>query len=375
MASSCDKNEPDNGSSKGPKVSIVAQPASLSFDRNGGEQTFTLTCNYDWTITAPEWLTVKPASGKASDKGVSVSVTAAANSDAERSGEISVKAGNVRETFKVSQEGGVASLKGKKYIVIANSMVYYGGFVQKGSAGSADPGMFHKLLKAYDMEGTVIDCTQGNHYLSDYISTCNTCDSHPNHLAGQNFDSFDYVILSEAGSNTSTFLSDCRALYAKFPNAKKVYINHVYSVYKGHKNILNNLKVLHEQDDVTIVNCGQFAYDIYTGAVKVPEGSLSYSDRYTFTNHAGSDTHHPNPLLGYIMTQMTFCALTGMDADYDGYSSLIKSCKFAAGSTSYADYYSKYYTTPADHPFTAVIDNYAEMKGIQQLIPQYINKY
>lgn len=375
MASSCEKNEPENGSSNGPKVSIVAKPASFSFDSKGGEQTLAITCNYDWTITAPEWITVKPASGKASDKSVNVSVTAAANSDAARSGEIYVKAGNVRESLKVSQNGGTTGLKGKKYIVIANSMVYYGGFVQKGSAGSADPGMFHKLLKAYDMEGTVIDCTQGGHYLSDYLNTCNTCSSHPNHLAGQNFDSFDFVILSEAGSNTSTFLSDCRALYAKFPNAKKVYINHVYSVYKSHSNILNNLKTLHEQDDVTIVNCGQLAYDIYTGKVKVPGGNMTYSDRYTFCNHKDSDTYHPNPLMGYIMTQMTFCALTGMSADYADYSTLIKSCNFAAGSTTYANYYNTYYTTAAAHPFMNVVDNDAEMKGIQQLIPQYINKY
>ena len=137
-----------------------------------------------------------------------------------------------------------------------------------------------------------------------------------------------------------------------------------------------NLKVLHEQDDVTIVNCGQLAYDIYTGKVKVPGGNMTYSDRYTFCNHKGSDdTHHPNPLMGYIMTQMTFCAMTGTDADFAGYASLIKSCKFAAGSTTYDNSYSTYSPPPAAHPFMDVIDNPAEMKGIQQLIPQYINKY
>lgn len=378
-AASCDKKDPEGGSEKEPKVSIVLMPSSLSFDYKGGEQKVVLNSNYDWTIEAPAWLTVSPASGSASDKSVNVSVKAGANNEAARSGEIYVKAGNVRETVKVSQDGGVASLKGKKFIVIANSMVYYGGFVQKGSAGSADPGMFDKMLKAYDMAGTVIDCTQGDHKLSDFIGTCKYCNDKGkgtlDHLAGQNFSSFDYVILSEAGSNTSTFLSDCRTLYKKFPNAKKVYINHVYSVYKGHSNILNSLKTLHEQDGVTIVNCGQLAYDIYTGKVKVPGGNMTYSDRYTFCNHKDSDTHHPNPLMGYIMTQMTFCALTGMDANYADYSSLIKGCNYAAGSTTYANYYNTYYTTAAAHPFMNVVDNDAEMKGIQQLIPQYINKY
>ncbi len=48
---------------------------------------------------------------------------------------------------------------------------------------------------------------------------------------------------------------------------------------------------------------------------------------------------------------------------------------FASGSTKYEDYYNAFYTTPAALPFTTVIDNDAEMRGIQQLIPGYINKY
>ncbi len=79
--------------------------------------------------------------------------------------------------------------------------------------------------------------------------------------------------------------------------------------------------------------------------------------------------------MGYIMTQMVYSALTGESADYPDYAALIKSCKFAAGSTGYNDYYSAYYTTPAALPFMNVIDNDAEMKGIQQLIPMYIDKY
>lgn len=283
----------------------------------------------------------------------------------------------------LNENTGGVGIKGKKYLVIANSMVYYGGFVQYGQTGIPDDGMFYRLLKANGMTGTVIDCTQGGHYLSDYLGTCHTCDgkgkTDVNHLEGLDFGSFDYVILSEAGSNTKTFLSDARALYKKVtdanPKAKKIYINHVYSVYKKHSIILDNLRILHEEDGVTIVNCGQLAYDLYTGRVKVPGGSLEYSDRYTFCNHTSSDTYHPNPLMGYIMAQMTFCALTGKDASYADYQNLIKGCKYASGNTPYEDYYSKYYTEAAALPFMDVIDNAAEMKGIQKLIPQYINKY
>ena len=257
-------------------------------------------------------------------------------------------------------------------------MVYYGGFVQKGNQGEQDLGMFYKLMKAHGIDVTVIDCTQGNHYLKDFIGNCGTC-TQGDHLAGVNLASIDYVILSEAGSNTSSFLSDCRAVYKRVtdhnPQAKKIYINHIYSVFKNHTNILSNLKRLYNEDNVTIINCGQLAYDIYTGKVRVPGGSLSYSDKYTFVNHTSDDSHHPNPLMGYIMTQMVYSALTGEDAIYNDYATLVKGCFYGSGSVAYSSYYSKYYTTPAALPFTTVIDSSAEMKGIQQLIPGYINYF
>ena len=286
--------------------------------------------------------------------------------------------------FAGSQAGQDSPLKGKKFIVIANSMVYYGGFVQKGNQGKEDPGMFYKLMKALGHEISVIDCTQGGHHLYDYTAAgCKTsgsdCTVGEDLLKGLDLSSFDYVILSESGHNNSNFVPDARAVYKRFtdvnPNVKKIYINHIYSVYKNHTRILDNLKLLHETDGVTIINCGQLVYDIYTGAVKVPGGSLSYSDRYTFCNHKSSDSYHPNPLMGYIMTQMVCCALTGESAGYPDYASLIKECKFASGSTTYEDYYNAFYTTPAALPFMTVIDNDAEMRGIQQLIPGYINKY
>ena len=382
MGAACGEKAPVEEQQKpeeAPKEYVVLMPETLSFGQKGGDLSFTLTSNADWTATAPDWATVSPDGGVADKSTKRITVTAQANRDEAREGEvvITLKGGSTGKV-KISQESGKLKLDGAKFLVCANSMVYYGGFVQKGSAGSPDPGMFYKMLKNGGYNCTVIDCTEGGHYLSDFVSTCKTC-SAGDHLAGQNFASFDYVILSEAGTNTSTFLSDCRTIYKKVtdvnPNAKKIYINHVYSVYKSHTTILGNLKTLHEQDDVTIINCGQLAYDIYTGKVKVPGGSMVYSDRYTFTNHKDSDTYHPNPLMGYIMTQMVYCALTGEPAEGTDYMSLVKSCYYAAGSTSFDNYYSTYYTTPAAHPFMDVLNNADEMKGIQQLIPQYINKY
>lgn len=275
------------------------------------------------------------------------------------------------------------TFKYKTFAVAANSMVYYGGFVKGTGIVSHDQGMFCKLMKAGGHDVNVYNCTQGGHYLRDFLAdgcklTEKACHGQ-DHMAGVPFDKVDCIIISEAGTNTTDFMESVRGIAKrvsdKNPDVKKVYINHVYSVYKKHNRILDNLKTLHDQDGFTIINCGQLAYDIYTGAVKVPGGSLSYKDRYTFCNHTSSDTYHPNPLMGYIMTQMLYCALTGENADYEDYANLIKGCYFAAGSVSYSSYYNKYYTTAATPTFMDVIDNPAEMKGIQQLIPQYINKY
>lgn len=274
-------------------------------------------------------------------------------------------------------------LEGKKLVVIGNSMVYYGGLVQNGSQGGSDNGMMKQLMKAKGVNATVVDCTFGGHHLRDFTAAGCKCDDKScfgtDHLKSLNFGSFDYVIISEAGNNYSSFYSDAVALYKRFldvnPKAKLVYINHIYSVYKKHDNVLGNLKKLHDSLGVTIVNVGQLGYDIYTNAVKVPGGVLTYSDRYTFCNHTSSDTYHPNPLMGYMMTQMLYCALTGTTASGTEYSNLIKNSYFASGNVKYEDYYNKYYTTAAALPFMKVIDNAAEMAGIQQLIPTYVNKY
>lgn len=280
-------------------------------------------------------------------------------------------------------------------LVCGNSMLYYGGIVQNGSQRSSDQGMLYKMLSSDGVKPKIIDCTYGGHHLKDFTASgCIWAEKHGSDgktasggCAGLGFDllggldlkAFDYIIISEAGNNYSSFYDDAVALFKRVrdvnPAVKMIYVNHIYSVYKGHTNVLDKLKTLHDSLGVTIVNCGQLAYDIYKGNVKVPGGTLSYSDRYTFCNHTESDTYHPNPLMGYIMTQMTVCAIIGKKAEGTDYMSFVRDCCYAGGKVSFDEYYSKYYTTPASLPFTAVLGNPTEIKGVQELIPYYINKY
>lgn len=299
---------------------------------------------------------------------------------------------------EIEPEPDKVSLDGKTFIFCGNSMLYYGGIVANGGQKGTDAGMFYTLLKKSGVTGhRVIDCTYGGHHLCDFgEGGCIFTDKHGSDgktssggcpgigydlIGGIDLSTVDYVIISEAGNNYSHFYDDAKTLFERFtkvnPDAKLVYINHIYSVYKKHTNVLGKLKDLHDNLGVTIVNCGQLAYDIYTKAISVPGGSVQYSDRYTFCNHAGSDTYHPNPLMGYIMTRMLYCALTGEKAEGAEYSSLVKGTMYgASAAVSYSAYYDKYYSgNPAAVPFMTVIDNEKEMSGIHQLIPLYIDKY
>ena len=79
-------------------------------------KTITFVANRDWTATVSEeaqsWLSVAPASGKASDKEQSVTVSAAANTEAERSGSVTISimdGGKVAGTksVTVTQQNGI----------------------------------------------------------------------------------------------------------------------------------------------------------------------------------------------------------------------------------------------------------------------------
>ena len=365
---------------------ISISTASITFAGNGETRTFTVETSSSYFISAPDWIQVSPSEASGDN---TISATAQKNTGDPREDYITVTlSGGKACSIKVKQDQGEEeeTLDNKKFIVCANSMVYYGGFVQYGDQSQEDYGMLYKLLQRNGVTGhQVIDCTYGSHQLYDYTEAgCKTAGSGcpgvgVDLLKGLDLKSFDCLILSEAGNNNSNFYNDATTLINRFrsvnPDVKVFYINHIYSVFKEHDNILRQLQKLHDTEGVTIINCGQLAYDIYNNKVQVPGGSIKYADKYTFCNHVGSDAHHPNPLMGYIMTQMVYCALTGESAVGTDYLGLVKDCKFGKESTSYDNYYAKFYETAAAVPFTTVMENADEMKGIQQLIPQYINVY
>ena len=156
------------------------------------------------------------------------------------------------------------------------------------------------------------------------------------------------------------------------PGVRFFYLAHTYSYTKNHTALLNKLPEL-RASGVTVVDWGHICYDIYSGNVKVPGGTLSYS-KNTFVNKKSGDEHHPNPLAGYIQAQAAYCAATGRSAVGQMYS-MRTMIKYGDGSVSYDAYRNKYYTDPSSTNFTEVFASESDMRGIQQLIDEYNRRW
>ena len=86
-----------------PKLDVDKTAVSVAAE--AGQATFNVTTNQDWTASADaDWVSVNPNNGKASDKAVAVKVTAEDNAtEAERTATVTVKAGTLSKTVKVTQ--------------------------------------------------------------------------------------------------------------------------------------------------------------------------------------------------------------------------------------------------------------------------------
>lgn len=84
-------------------------PLELSIDPEGGNKTFTVKSNKDWTLVADKWITASTSGEKGSDVTVTVNLIAGKNSSTEtRIGYVIIQAGGQKETLTVSQDPFVA---------------------------------------------------------------------------------------------------------------------------------------------------------------------------------------------------------------------------------------------------------------------------
>ena len=276
---------------------------------------------------------------------------------------------------------------GRKILVVGNSMTYYGRYVfdMNHAFGlecrQEDQGYLYQVCKANYLDVSVTNFTFGNHSLSDFYSgKCAADRGHNghNHLEDLTDRNYDYVIMQQGDltSATGSIYEDCKPMMDIFlevnPNTKFVFLI-PRTVHVGNTEWISSVKEL-EEHGVIVVDWGKMINDIITGETAVPDAQETYGKFSFIVNKSSSDGRHPNVLAGYLMAQMTYCAITGETAvgqDYSFWNN--KKANIAFDATTYKkSFYSYDSTVPSNTNFEAVFKSPTEMTGLQKLIDLYL---
>jgi hypothetical protein len=280
----------------------------------------------------------------------------------------------------------------KKAIFVGNSFIYWGGcvtFLTNDDANDpirlagGDKGYFNEICKANGLNIDVYNYTFGGKNLSWIYE--NKLKSLP-----QSFlDDIDYVFISEAGENSSSFQNSFYKVADLFKNAEEIaYLAHAYTYSKNATHIINALPSLAESG-VKIVAWGELVYDVYNGKVSVPGATLTYNKNTFIKNMASSemmdenaavtsisgkgDNYHQNPLSGYITAQMCFSAITYELAEGQRYDFCWD--KTIAPQYDLENFLTYQYGKNQTSNFIEVFNSPSDMLGLQILMDQYFEKY
>lgn len=101
FAIACENTKEDLGL---PKIDLGTE--ELVFDIAGGEKNVTFVATRDWMVeNNAEWIAVSPASGSASSKEQTISVTVLENTKMDREADVVITIGMASRSFKVKQSG------------------------------------------------------------------------------------------------------------------------------------------------------------------------------------------------------------------------------------------------------------------------------
>ena len=291
------------------------------------------------------------------------------------------------EYVPVGKEG----LQGKKIIFFGNSYTYYGKCVlTKGQDVYSqqermhDEGYFYQICKANGIDVNVTNFTFGVHYLKDFHPTgCAANRGHDglNHLDYIQDYNYDFVVLQTGSGplNYPDLLAECEPIMKPFreanPNVKFIFLaNHIdyllnrTTQYKDGYVWRADIAKL-EQAGILVVDWGSLVWDLMNGDAKVPGATQEYGISSFIISQAPDDGHHQNMLTGYITALMTYCAITGESAQGQPWS-FTDHPQFTTDAIT--KYRLKYYTYQPETNFDAILNSEADMKGIQQLIDQYL---
>ena len=271
-------------------------------------------------------------------------------------------------------------LSNKKVMFIGNSHTFYGGVVQEKapdvleqSKRTKDKGFFYQLATQNGAVNlNVTNWTFGNHGFKDLFShdcqanrACGNGTDHEKYLKDKYY---DYVIMQQGSSKDPEIEKWIDHIIAYFkevnPNVKFVFLVQARA-HNDNYFWLSELKN-YEKKGMIIADWGDIAYDVYTGATKVPGATEFYNKESFVIAQSDSDGFHPNYLAGYLASLTAYCAITGEKAEGQPY-------EFCAKSVSFKNFYSLRYKKKESN-FIRIFESPSDMKGIQQLVDLYLEE-
>ena len=278
---------------------------------------------------------------------------------------------------------GAEALQGKKIIFIGNSYTFWGQTVLVKGTGvlsqeerNNDQGYFYQLCKANGIDVTVTNWTFGGHDITEIFD--GPCDKGDDKCMGQVHEYFlqdryyDYVCIQpyKEADYTGDMISHLKYTMDFFrqanPNVCFLLLVPQMAAERGYP-WLPDVEEL-KAENVRICNWGGMLHDISQGNVQVPGATLQYL-RSSFVNSL--DDHHENLLAGYLTTLFVYCTITGESAVGQPYDfcdnkelnplfdlEAFREKNYPGGGTN----------------FVEIFRSEADMKGLQQLVDEYLAK-
>ena len=282
------------------------------------------------------------------------------------------------------------TLDGKKILIAGCSYNFYGKMVNNvynnvtdQASRINDTGYFYELCRQNGANVEVTNWCFGNHDLSDLFGTScaadRECGNGHNHLADLVDRDYDYVSMMDVMRPTSLtedeYVEEIKS-YMKLFTDVNPDCKFIYSVpcgaywYKGER-LYEHVKYLDkiaELPNVTVVDWGRLVLDLINLEAKVEDSDLFYYEKSFIV----SDGYHPNLLSGYINAVMTYCAITGETAI--GQPTNLENGTEPASALKYKkeNFVKNFYKGSTNFP--EIMDSETDIRGIQQLIDEYLEK-
>lgn len=273
--------------------------------------------------------------------------------------------------FDETASHGFANLDGVRVLFVGNSFTYYGRCtVNRNNIVNNDSGYFYQAARAMGDEVKVSSFTfNGSILRTDSTNRTSLYDlmleKFPNHYGtGGEMDDFyhqDVVILQQQNVDMANTQSVIRLFMELFPPETQfcVFIHHS-NVQRNQRNVIGAAETLRDEGSVIYLPVGHLLYDVWTGKTAVPGATLTYNQD-SFCVNQDDDRHHPNYLTGYLTALTVYHALTEQS---------VQDCSHA-----FVDRSLEYYKNGATSNYPAILSSDADMRGLKQLVEEYVDKY